>query len=287
MRKWCLLFALFTSAACAQCLEKNTECVSVNEWEVSLALGYGELSNPLHGGDNISLILLPSISYYGENIFFEKTTLGYAFYQDETFAISGILQPNRENAFFSRWHVNNIFTNSFVSESAEFIGDEREQDHKTPVSINVADVEKRKWALDGGFQLNWFIDPAMQFQAKILHDVNAVYNGWNGQLSLNRAFRINQNLSFNAGLGVFWLSAEQSHYYYGIDWQDNLPSSVYYQGKSSINSYVKLKANYQLSTDWAITASVYREFIDDNIEQSPLVQESTIESFYLGVVYAF
>ena len=204
-------------------------------------------------------------------------------------AVSAVTQPNRENAFFSRWHVNNIFVNNFInSASGETLDSALEEGSKnTSVSIDVSDVQKRKWALDAGLQLNWFINKNTQFQSKILHDINSVYNGWNGQLSIHRHFTLNNNFSVNAGIGAYWLSAEQSHYYYGIDWQDNLPSSVFYQGKSSVNTYVKLKAKYNLKNDWFLTASLYREFIDENISKSPLMKEDHIDTYYLGVVYAF
>ncbi len=124
-------------------------------------------------------------------------------------------------------------------------------------------------------------------EAKLLHDLNNVYQGFNGQLLLSRNFLQYEQWHFNTTIGINWLSAEQVDYYYGIDWQDNLPSTVNHQGKSSFNPYFKLKARYQLSAKWSLVGSVYRELIASNIRHSPLVKEKTIDTVFIGANYAF
>lgn len=285
-----LLFsALFLIPVQAQCSADDENCVPVNEWQFSIALGAGVISNPLHEGKNIPLVIIPSVSFYGERWFFDKNTLGYSFYPSANLIVSAISQPNRENAFFSRWHPSNIFVDSFSQGLSDFVPDKAlEGEHtNTKVTVNISDVSKRKWALDGGIQLNWFLNNNTQVEAKLLHDLNNVYQGFNGQLLLSRNYAQHQQWHFNTTIGINWLSAAQVDYYYGIDWQDNLPSTVNHQGKSSFNPYFKLKARYQLNTQWSLVASVYRELIASNIRHSPLVKDKTIDTVFIGANYAF
>lgn len=286
-----LFGALFLMPVQAQCSADDENCVPVNEWQFSIALGAGMISNPLHEGKNIPLVIIPSVSFYGEHWFFDKNTLGYSFYPSDNFIVSAISQPNRENAFFSRWHPSNIFVDSFIQGISDFVPEQpNEADKVSPVekvAINISEVKKRRWALDGGIQINWFINNSTQVEAKLLHDLNNVYQGFNGQLWLSRNFVYQEQWQVNATIGINWLSAAQVDYYYGIDWQDNLASTINHQGKSSFNPYLKFKARYQLSAKWSVVGSVYREFIASNIQRSPLVKDKTIDTVFIGASYAF
>ena len=153
-----LLFVFFSPLTFAQCVESDDQCAPVNQWEFTLAVGAGILTNPLHGGSNIPLVLIPKISYYGEKIFFENNALGYSFYETNNYSISAIGLINRENTFFSRWHPSNVFvpldTSSTIStpDSGESINQDT-----TIAKIDLNDIAERKWALDTGIQANWFI----------------------------------------------------------------------------------------------------------------------------------
>lgn len=283
-----LLFSCFTLASSlAACDDVNDECIAVGEWDISLGLGYGEIANPLYGGDDITLVLLPSIRYYGEKLFFERTTLGYSFIENDTFALSAITQPNRENAFFSRWHANNIFVDSLRFESGNFTDQPETILVNQPINIDVSKVQKRRWALDAGIQLNWFLADNMQAQVKILHDVNHVYSGFNAQFAFSHQLVINPKTRLASSFGAYWLSANLTDYYYGIDWQDNLPSSVYHQGKSAFNPYLSVKMTYQFNANWQLTGRIYYERLDNNIQQSPLIDDDNVSSYYVALVYVF
>lgn len=286
MKHYLFLFFFFSAQLFAECQTPSDECVAVDKWQFSLSIGAGVITNPLFDGKNIPLVIIPSVSYYGEQWFFDKNTLGFSFSQSDNLVVSSILQPNRENAFFSRWHSNNIFVDNFIHQGLEFAPD-YSADQYTKVQVNVKDVKERKWALDAGMQINWFFGERTQIEGKLLHDVNNVYNGFNGQLFINHVWAHNNKQQSSLSLGVNWLSAKQVDYYYGIDWQDNLPSSLNYQGKSSINPFIKFKTQYRLTKQWSIAASIYREFIASGVYNSPLVEDKTIDTVFLGAVYAF
>ena len=192
-----LLFFSFTSLAGPQPLPlpDNASIVDISRWHFSLALGVGERTNPLHGGDNTPLYLVPSLHYYADNFYFDNGDLGYSFIQTDQLVISVLATVNDENAYFSRWHPKNVFVSQITH---ALIGPVEKLDQgfnigvQGPVNkdfvshkpVDIADISKRKWAIDAGIQLNWFIVDNLNLTGQVLHDVNNVYHGFNANLQL-------------------------------------------------------------------------------------------------------
>ncbi len=290
MKYLLLLFIFISHFAWAKCLEADEQCAPVGEWEFSLAIGAGVLTTPLHGGSNIPLVLIPSISYYGEKVFFENNALGYSFYEIDAFSLSAISLINRENTFFNRWHPNNVFVPidaSSLSENSPGIGDSIEQG--TAPEIDVDEVTNRAWALDAGLQVNWFLSEKDHLVMRLLHDVNNTYNGFNGKIEFSHRFAGlgMPNTQWTITTGVNWLSRQQVDFYYGIRKNDTDDPSYFYQGNSAVNPYIKLHSNYQLNSDWRLTFTARGEILASSIKDSPLVEDGIIKTIFLGVVYDY
>ncbi len=275
----CYLAAqVFTGAAYGQCQSENDNCVSVNQWQFSLAIGVGQLTNPLEGGDDIPLVLLPDIHYYSEQFFIENNVVGYSFYQSENFVLSAVGQLNREKAFFTDWQPSHLFVPNF-SDSMLTEAEQR--------SIDKDDVSKRKWAVDGGIQLNWFIGQNTELKAQLLHDINNVYQGVNGQLALYHYLNISDDTKLNLGIGANWHSKQLNNYYYGLDKKDQVGLANFYQADAGINPFISFGLNYRLNDRWQAQIRVKQQKLSKAISDSPLVKEQQITSAFIGVVYAF
>jgi outer membrane protein len=286
-----LLFIFCSQLIWAKCIETNEQCAPVDEWEFSLAIGAGMLTNPMHGGSNIPLVLIPKISYYSEKIFFENNALGYSFYEANTVSLSAVSLINRENGFFNRWHPSNVFTpvntNGFTESASS--SDELINDGASLPKIDVNDIDNRKWALDAGIQANWFISVKNHLKVQFLHDVNNAYNGFNGKIEFSHSFTCfgMPNTQWRITTGVNWLSRQQVDFYYGIDESDTNKSSYFYQGKSALNPYIKIHSNYKLNNNWRLTFTARIELLGQAISDSPLVKDEKIETIFLGLVYDY
>jgi outer membrane protein len=286
-----LLFIFFSQLTFSQCIATNEQCAPVNEWEFSLTIGAGVLTNPLHGGSDLPLILIPNISYYGEKLFLENNALGYTVFENNTFSLSAISLINRENSFFSRWHPTNVFVPSISNglESSSPNNDQSISPSTPPPKIDVDEVANRKWALDAGIQGNWFLSEKNHLTVRILHDVNNAYNGFNGKIEFSHRFSgfAIPNLQWKVTTGVNWLSGEQVDFYYGVRDIDTNEPSYFYQGKTAFNPYIKLRSNYKLNDNWRITFTARSEFLSQAITDSPLVKDKIMKTIFLGAVYAF
>jgi len=80
----------------------ETDCVPVEQWSVHVAMGYGAIGNPVRGGQDIPLVLIPDISYYGEHWFIDNRNLGYTFYTQPHLTLSAITGLNEEFIFLGK-----------------------------------------------------------------------------------------------------------------------------------------------------------------------------------------
>jgi outer membrane protein len=276
------------------CKQITDSCAEVGEWKFSLAVGAGIYTNPLHGGGDIPLVLIPQISYYGDKLFFDNNTLGYSFFDNNQIVVSAITQLNHEKAYFTRWHPQNILIESValggtINPSTGETDSEELNPPEQDIDVNIKDVSNRRWAIDAGFQFNWFINQTTDLQVQILHDVNNVYKGFNGQIELTRIMRIeplpNTVMSFSIGTNIN--SKNLVDYYYGISQTTDAGVALDYQGKLCINPYFRLVLTHQLSERWRVKLNLKRMLLDDAMTDSPLVKDDYINTIFAGISYDF
>ncbi|MGP1609689.1 MAG: MipA/OmpV family protein, partial [Burkholderiales bacterium] len=96
----CVLWAVAPARAQDQC---EPDCVAVGDWRVSVGLGAGMRSNPLHQGEDIPLIVLPEVSYYGERFFLDNLEMGFTLFENRRHQFNLLLTPGYDQMYFNRW----------------------------------------------------------------------------------------------------------------------------------------------------------------------------------------
>lgn len=265
---------------------------TVGDFHFSIALGVGKKTNPLIDSDDIDLYIVPSFRYYGDSFYFDNGDLGYSFYQSERIVVSALARINDENAYFSRWHPDNVFTNSGITIPSVVPGDNETSDSASnigPENIDIDNISKRKWALDAGLQLNWFINDSTAVLAQLLTDVNSVYNGTNAKVELFHAFKpkMFDALSVQTTVGLDWGSSALHNYYYGISANDNVNLQHLYNARSGFSPYIKLYVGAPISEHWKAFFSVKTKQLSQSIQDSPIVEEKQVTTSFIGVSYVF
>lgn len=269
-----------------ECSDTGNECIDINEWHFSVAIGVGTLTNPLHGGDHIPLLVVPFFSYYGERLFLENTTLGYTLLEEPSFDVSIILEPNADKAFFERSNLRNIISPEFLSSVSAVDNSEPKGEEKV---ITIDDIGKRQWAIDVGLLGHWYITPKSKITMQWLHDVTSRYSGHHAKVSVSHEMilPIQQPLKVRFEAGLHWKSQHLVDYYYGLSARDNVEEAHFYQGSSTLSSFASIAVNYQLTTDWQLKFSVKKQFMGSGITNSPLINSNDVTYVFLGGVYAF
>lgn len=84
------------------------DCVAVGEWQISIGLGLGWRTNPLHEGDDSPMFVLPEVSYYGERFFLENLDLGWTLYESRQHQFNLLFTPGTDQMFFNPWDPYNF-----------------------------------------------------------------------------------------------------------------------------------------------------------------------------------
>lgn len=157
--------------------DNNGAYIGTNNWQVSLAIGYGVKSNPLAGGDALPLVILPDIAYYQEQFYFDNGDIGYTLFDEIDYSFSLLTRLNIEKAYFSRVHPVNIFSPEFNFDSNVGNGEVDSGEENNLPSISIDDIDKRKYAVDAGGQLAVYLTDATTLKFEWLADISNVYQG--------------------------------------------------------------------------------------------------------------
>jgi len=262
----------------------STDCINEQQLYLSLALGYGQRSNPLHGGEKLPLVILPDIYYYGKYWFFDNGRLGTTLADNGNWQLSLITQLNQEKGYFQKWFGGNMLQFNSMAYTQQAM---REDDKIKlgPYEVTVQQIEKRKTAFDAGLQLDWFGND-WQLQAALWHDISGVYHGQHASVAAIRNWQTHYGQWQLTGR-VNWKSAKLIDTYYGIHNSDQTFYAETYQGRASWQPELRLDWNKPLTERTALVAFLRYLKLDDAMTDSPLVRTDNVTTWFFGISYRF
>ncbi|WP_240036215.1 MipA/OmpV family protein [Pseudoalteromonas sp. A757] len=291
MNKFLMALALLVTtqvnATAVPCDANDSECTPVDKWRFGIALGGGVISNPLHDGENIPLVIVPYVSYYGEHLFLDNGTLGYTFYYSDKFDLSLIGTFNTEQAYFEKFHPSNIFVQKMGFDASEQLPGGEFAAEQTAISLD--EIESRKWAVDGGVLAHWVVNDRVKVSASWLTDITNTYQGYNADIGVSYRFRFDSSPNtyvFIKG-GLKWKSRQLIDYYYGIDKADIANSALWYKGSSSFQPYISFAYSYPVSKSWTFKFNAKYQQLDNAMTDSPIVEDSYTATVFVGGKYEF
>ena len=285
----CLLVC-FSSTACSEA----EECVPHNSWQLGLAVGLGIKTNPLVGGDDIPLVLLPDIAWYGENAYFDNAELGYQWINDSMVSVETFVQVDNEAAFFSFLHPVNILISGDTGTSLD-INEPDADDAPMPPDdsevenpnkfLSIDNIANRNWAINGGIRLHYFVANS-EFTLAGLTDVSGVHKGQQVEFAYQYKWQWHTT-RFNAKLGASWKSAALIDYYYGVSEQDTQHSELFFSGQAGWQPHMNISVQHPINNHWMWIANAGYSKLPDSLYRSPLIQNNHVERIFLGVAYRY
>ncbi len=306
-------FALVGVNAAYACDEGDDDCVQVGSWNLSLGLGYGQRSNPVVDGDDIPIVLLPALSYYGKRVFFETDTLGYTFVDDEKHMINLIATVSYDQMFFRDWSLGNFSLNSGgaggpVSEGfvvADGVtgpltpgegsdsepmppqtgGDSPMDGRRDSDDPRTIEPDHRKVAVLAGVEYLFFYED-ISFNLQALKDVRGVHNGHEVRAALS--YRLpRERHAVNFTFGGEWRDSSTLDYFYGVDLNEASDNADVFVVDAGISPFIKIDWRYQINKKWRLQATANQRWLSTSVSDSPLIDEDSITTLFLGVVYDF
>lgn len=279
---WLFLICFLGSSAALACTKEEDGCVESEQFQLSVALGAGQRSNPLYDGESFPMLLLPDFSYYTDTWFIDNGTLGYSLSQNDQFAVSLVMRLNSEKGYFQRWFAGNVIT---MNSSGSFLPPEVEVGaEKFMNAVSVEHVKKRPTAVDAGLQFNWFGEQ-WQSRLNLWQDINSKYEGQNASLSLSRFWPLAGG-QFDLSTSLYWKSAKLIDTYYGVG-EDELYYLERYKGRASWQPELRLGWQKALTSRWSVLTFYRYLHLDDAMTDSPLVQDDSVQTWFVGMSYRF
>ncbi|WP_317931333.1 MipA/OmpV family protein [Halioxenophilus sp. WMMB6] len=280
---WLCLTASVVSAGSA-----SDDIRSANSnWQLGLALGYGERSNPLLGGDNLPLVAVVDIAWYGDAFFFDNGDFGYTLRDDANITFNLVTRVNSERLFFEN---SNSLLVSFSNSGVVGNGTSSQvDDPNTPQdeSSNYEEVKipDRDYALDGGLEL--LTDGQWGFlQLSALHDVTKKHNGYELALSLGRSGYW-RRFTWTTSAGVNYRSPSLNNYYYGVLSSEASQLLPAYRADGGFNWQVSTLVRYYLSRSLSLGLVIEYQALSSAIADSPFVTDDYVTTGYAGLKFSF
>ncbi|MCP8898869.1 MipA/OmpV family protein [Gilvimarinus xylanilyticus] len=321
-----LLWALQAAGAEeAYCEQNPDDCMAVGSWQFSVGLGLGVRTNPLYDGDDIPLVLLPEISYYGERFFLDTTSLGFTLVETPAHMLNAVATLGLEQMYFNDlslgnfvlegtgggFNVGGLVSSGSLGNGAENLDMNVPRDetitpnttdkdgpneffHKTmnsppaPVgdAVTLNDIGKRRMAVLGGLEYAYYRGRTA-FSVQLLQDVSGVHKGQEVRAGVDYRLALERNRFTFAG-GAVWQSDQFVDYYYGLDESDvGENSSLYYRGEASVTPFVRLDWIRPITPQWTFQATVHNKWLGGGITESPMVDKGTSATVFVGGVYHF
>lgn len=288
---------MFVSSTILACSGDDV-CIEKSSWHLGVALGIGVKTNPLVGGNNIPLVILPDVAWYAEKAYFDNGELGYQWLDQAKFSVESYLQLDRESALFGVLHPANILSptgsaSDSFSPPPTLIDNEHDSaesvlptdsEIKAP-SLSIDEVASRKWAINGGIRAHYYLSDG-EWQLSLKQDISNVHKGQ--QVGLQYMHRWLWNtFRFTLRTGTDWKSARVIDYYYGVSQRDTDRKELFYNGKSGWQTYMALNVQKPINENWSWLANIgYRRF-PKSFTDSPLIAQNNIRNIFLGVAYRF
>lgn len=284
-----ILFVLITSLsilpsvgmAKETCASEN-QCIEMNNWDLGVAIGWGQKSNPLKDFDDIPLFFIPTVAYYGEHWFFDNGNLGYTLAEQESFTFNLVTSYSLDRAYFYRWDPSNIFLNRGTQVEAKAINN---MSLSTEPEREFNSLETRNFTLLGGAEA--FIYTRLGIiRLAYTHDMFNVHQGSEAQIKWTYGWDYDRFI-FEFALVFDWKSQTVVDYYYGVRPSENAYWSEQYQAKSGWDKGAEMTARYILTDNWDLLLAVRYTLIADEIAASPLLDQDYSSTYFIGAAYRF
>ncbi|TMO04058.1 MipA/OmpV family protein [Pseudoalteromonas sp. S558] len=254
--------------------------IATEQWHLSLSAGIGVITNPLRGGNNIPLVLIPQVAFYAEQWFFDNGRLGYSFVQAPKHHFNFVSELNTESRFFINWHPRNILSLSSSSLSNQVVDEGNSSPSKY---ANINDVQKRHIAFDVGAAYHYVKNDANVFSIQALHDITSVYNGIHAAMQWQHHTQIGQ-LKLKQTMGINYKSAELNNYFYGLKAGETQFGKI--DVGSSWQPYAKIDARWPLSK--ANSLRFHLAYYDYSaMDSSPLFERTYSMTAFIGLDHTF
>ncbi|WP_224826711.1 MipA/OmpV family protein [Cognatishimia sp. MH4019] len=220
----------------------------------SFGLGASVSSNPYIGEDETDFGAVPILRYQGDGWRVGTDGAGIDLYRGAPITAEAILLPR--------------FTALSDPDSDELDGIDREI------------------TLDGGLSFSYALGESTALSARVLQELTGEHDGREFDLSVSTGLALGA-VPLSVTGGMSWKSEGLGSYLYGVEGREATADRSEYDVDASVTPYVSLSSGFPLSQAARLVGSVKVEFLPDEVTDSPIVEDDTVTSGFVGVQLSF
>lgn len=225
--------------------------------ELAVGLGIASFQDPQKGMGTRQLPI-PMISYTGERLGFQITTLSYRLVELGDLEISALASG-------------------------------RLQGYETADSPYLNGMKDRANTLDGGIGLDW-----NGFSLSYTHDLFSKHKGDEVALAYTKGFGLGK-AEVMLGAGVTWQSEKLNQYYYGVAPSEArsliVDNKVFnrtaYKTEDAVVPKINALVKYPVFDSWALVAGAEVNFLPTEITDSPIIENKNAWGVFAGIAKVF
>jgi len=147
-------------------------------------------------------------------------------------------------------------------------------------------MDERKGGVWGGAKMDWETD-VVNVSAQWLFDLSGNSEGQSFEVGLDRSWVVGQHFVLTPSLGASWYDSNYIDYYYGVRSDEVRAGRGEYHGEAGVSIDAGLQGVYQFNRQNAMMLDVKVTQLATEIEDSPLVDESTENRIQFGFIHYF
>lgn len=144
----------------------------------------------------------------------------------------------------------------------------------------------RDFTLDGGLSLDYALSDRTKLTARVLQELTGEHDGQEVDL-LVRSNVISGPVPLSIAGGMSWKSEGLGSYLFGVEKDEATDDRPAYDVDSSVTPFVTFSSGYAFNDSVRLIGSVRVEFLPDEVTNSPIIEDDTITSGFVGVQLSF
>ncbi|GGY86673.1 membrane protein [Cellvibrio zantedeschiae] len=225
--------------------------------DLAVGLGIASFQDPQKGMDTRQLAI-PLVSYTGDRLSFQVTTLSYRLVELGDVQISALASG-------------------------------RLQGYEVADSPYLAGMKDRSNTVDGGISLEW-----NGFSLSYTHDLLSKHKGDEVAFAYTKGFGVGK-AEVMLGAGVTWQSEKLNQYYYGVApsearsliVENKVFNRTAYKTEDAISPKINALVKYPVFDSWTLIAGAEVNFLPKEITNSPIIENKNAWGVFAGIAKAF
>ncbi|WP_462158128.1 MipA/OmpV family protein [Pseudoalteromonas sp. GB56] len=274
-----LLLTICSISVCAQESEP-LQLAAVDSWQLSVSAGYGKMRSALIDEDDITLVVLPDIRYFGERFYLFNTSVGWTFKETPKYSLSLEGQLNQDGLMFPHKY------RGILAAASPPLDINPLPDPDTKVSGSSTQEPKfeiEKTALEKNLTYNaaavWRYYGWLDASVSWGKDISAGHDGDEISAHIKKSSNMG-DWTVEGLLGVDYKSSKLLNYYYGVS--DDQGRNIY-RPSGGFNWRGQLQLAYPWGENKWLVGALRYEQLSDEIVSSPLIVKDHTVSYFIGV----